>query len=237
MRRFIFYNKIILQAKLLLSLNINLKLRDKINNNSKTQSFLHRCRPSFLGSQKKRSLTKKSCLFTSTIIIIKNNLTTIMIFRSNQGRQFQGFSKKNQKMPINLEVIVNVTANATNISVVLPPTLEISSPTKIGDEDESNRQCHGVLYDVVLVVPAVLFVVYLAVHAKKNLRKLCNGSSYIMIAYYALLWLACLLNLAWCSLQVSCFSFLISLFSLQLKNTKSGFSFTLDGSEKKKEKD
>ncbi|XP_044476249.1 protein CANDIDATE G-PROTEIN COUPLED RECEPTOR 2-like [Mangifera indica] len=104
-------------------------------------------------------------------------------------------------MPINLEAIVNVTANATNISVVLPPTLEISSPTKIGDEDESNRQCHGVLYDVVLVVPAVLFVVYLAVHAKKNLRKLCNGSSYIMIAYYALLWLACLLNLAWCSLQ------------------------------------
>ncbi|KAJ0048160.1 hypothetical protein Pint_16232 [Pistacia integerrima] len=104
-------------------------------------------------------------------------------------------------MPINLEAIVNVTTDATNISVALPPTPDLSFPAKVGGQDGSDRQCHGVLYDVVLVVPAVLFVVYLAVHAKKNLRKLCNGSSYIMIAYYTLLWLACLLNLAWCSLQ------------------------------------
>lgn len=63
---------------------------------------------------------------------------------------------------------------------------------------ESSPKCPGVWYNVSLVVPAVLFVVYLAVHS----RKLRNSrSSYVMISYYALLWIASCLNLAWCCLQ------------------------------------
>ena len=65
-----------------------------------------------------------------------------------------------------------------------------------------SSECHGFWRDAALAVPAALFVLYLAFHAKKNLRKLSNGGSYVMIAYYALLWFAALLNLAWCSLQV-----------------------------------
>ncbi|XVF08936.1 hypothetical protein REPUB_Repub07fG0047700 [Reevesia pubescens] len=70
-----------------------------------------------------------------------------------------------------------------------------------GQNGQSDRQCHGVWYDAVLVVPAVLFVVYLAVNAKKNVEKLRNGRSNVVISCYALLWLASGLNLAWCSLQ------------------------------------
>ncbi|XP_037493305.1 protein CANDIDATE G-PROTEIN COUPLED RECEPTOR 2 isoform X2 [Jatropha curcas] len=63
------------------------------------------------------------------------------------------------------------------------------------------RKCHGTWYVAVLVLPAVVFVAYLGINAKKNLRKLWNGRSYVMISYFALLWFACSLNLAWCCLQ------------------------------------
>ncbi|GFZ03514.1 hypothetical protein Acr_16g0001380 [Actinidia rufa] len=62
-----------------------------------------------------------------------------------------------------------------------------------------SSKCHG-FWCAALAVPAALFVLYLAFHAK-NLRKFSNGWSYVMIAYYSLLWFAALLNLAWCSLQ------------------------------------
>ncbi|KAE9467162.1 hypothetical protein C3L33_00909, partial [Rhododendron williamsianum] len=81
------------------------------------------------------------------------------------------------------------------------------SPTSIShskiDLSLSSSECHGFWRDAALAVPAALFVLYLAFHAKKNLRKLSNGRNYVTIAYYALLWLAALLNLAWCSLQCS----------------------------------
>ncbi|KAJ7978725.1 transmembrane protein adipocyte-associated 1-like [Quillaja saponaria] len=80
-----------------------------------------------------------------------------------------------------------------------------SLPAETNDQDPrfpvSSSNCDVFWYDTLLVVPSVFFAVYLAVHAKKNLKKLCNGGSYIMISYYALLWLVTLLNLAWCSLQ------------------------------------
>ncbi|CAN6585072.1 unnamed protein product [Malus baccata var. baccata] len=81
-----------------------------------------------------------------------------------------------------------------------------SLPAIIDGQDQSFSvvilpECHGIWYDAVLVVPAVVFVVYLAFHAKKNVIKLSNGRSYIMISYYALVWVASLLNLAWCALQ------------------------------------
>ncbi|KAJ4960747.1 hypothetical protein NE237_020657 [Protea cynaroides] len=61
--------------------------------------------------------------------------------------------------------------------------------------------CHGGWYNVSLIVPSVLFVVYLSLQAKKSFTKLSHGRSYIMIAYYGLLWLVSILNLAWCCLQ------------------------------------
>lgn len=65
----------------------------------------------------------------------------------------------------------------------------------------SSSECHGFWFDAVLILFSVLFVLYLAVHAKKNVKKLFTRRSYIMISYYALLWLATGLNLAWSSLQ------------------------------------
>ncbi|OWM90376.1 protein CANDIDATE G-PROTEIN COUPLED RECEPTOR 2-like [Punica granatum] len=65
----------------------------------------------------------------------------------------------------------------------------------------SSSVCHGFFYDAFLVVPSVLFVLFLAFHARKNLKKLCNGRSYVMISYYAILWVVSLLNLAWCLFQ------------------------------------
>ncbi|XP_017973208.1 PREDICTED: uncharacterized protein LOC18604821 isoform X3 [Theobroma cacao] len=93
-------------------------------------------------------------------------------------------------MPNNLHQII------TNSSISPPPISNIN-----GQDGQSDRQCHGVWYDALLVVPAVLFVVYLAVNAKKNVNKLRNGRSLVLISYFALLWLASGLNLAWCSLQ------------------------------------
>jgi hypothetical protein len=95
----------------------------------------------------------------------------------------------------------------TSVNAPIP-----SLAAAVGGEDRSfyvagKSDCHGVWYDAVLVVPSVVFLVYLAVHAKKNLEKLSNGRSYIMISYYALVWVATLLNLAWCSLQVPAFTF------------------------------
>lgn len=105
-------------------------------------------------------------------------------------------------MAKNLEAVNNYNITLVNVTVSLPRIAELPITAKTSVGDESTGQCHGVLHDAVLVVPTVLFVLYLAVHAKKNLTKLRNGRSYIMISYYALLWLASALNLAWCSLQV-----------------------------------
>ncbi|KAJ6843307.1 transmembrane protein adipocyte-associated 1-like protein [Iris pallida] len=61
--------------------------------------------------------------------------------------------------------------------------------------------CHGALFNLALIIPSAAFVVYLASHARRSYAKLTYGRSYIMIAYYALLWTVCALNLLWCLLQ------------------------------------
>lgn len=66
----------------------------------------------------------------------------------------------------------------------------------------SQVDCHGLPYNLSLVVPAVLFVAYLASQARRSFAKLRYGRSYIMIAYYALLWFVSVLNFIWCVLQV-----------------------------------
>ncbi|KAK7388880.1 hypothetical protein VNO78_23707 [Psophocarpus tetragonolobus] len=63
----------------------------------------------------------------------------------------------------------------------------------------SDLKCDG--YAIFLVVSSVLFVLYLMVHAKKNLNSICRRRSYVVVSYYAILWLVTLLNLAWSFLQ------------------------------------
>jgi hypothetical protein len=84
----------------------------------------------------------------------------------------------------------------------LPP--HTSLPTKTDGHNRAlhTSDCYGLWHDAVLVVFSVGFVVYLALHTKKNVKKLWNRRSYIVISYYALLWLATLFNLGWSSLQV-----------------------------------
>lgn len=68
--------------------------------------------------------------------------------------------------------------------------------------DYNQINCHGVLYTAGISIPAALFVVYLGFHLKKNIKKLSNRRSHVMIAYYLLLWFSAISNLVWCSLQV-----------------------------------
>ena len=63
-------------------------------------------------------------------------------------------------------------------------------------------ECHGFLHNAILILASLAFVLYLAFKAKKSFRKLSNGRSSIMSAYYGSLWLFSLLNLAWSCLQV-----------------------------------
>ncbi|XP_028763471.1 transmembrane protein adipocyte-associated 1 homolog [Neltuma alba] len=92
---------------------------------------------------------------------------------------------------------------AIQTSLSLSPTASPASNTGFRGLRSifSLSNCNGFWYDAFLVVPSVLFVLYLAVHAKKNLKKLYNGGSYVMKSCYALLWVATLLNLAWCLFQ------------------------------------
>lgn len=97
------------------------------------------------------------------------------------------------------------------MGTILQAVYSVSDPlSPIGTPDDrgftavtSASDCHGMWYSALLVAPSVLFVIYLATSAIKNMKRFFVGRSFIMISYYALLWIATLLNLAWCSLQVS----------------------------------
>lgn len=75
-------------------------------------------------------------------------------------------------------------------------------------------ECHGIWHNLALILPSALFVAYLASQARKSYAKLTYGRSYIMIAYYALLWAVSLLNLLWCVLQVRRDSLLLATLSI-----------------------
>lgn len=66
----------------------------------------------------------------------------------------------------------------------------------------SPSSCHGFWHNAALVVPSALFIAYLGFQAKRNIKKLGHGRSYVMIVYYVLLWSAAVLNLTWSSFQV-----------------------------------
>lgn len=67
-------------------------------------------------------------------------------------------------------------------------------------------ECHGFWHNVALIIPSLLFILYLSFQAKKSFSKLSHGRSYVIIAYYACLWLVSLFNLIWCCFQVLCFA-------------------------------
>jgi hypothetical protein len=98
-------------------------------------------------------------------------------------------------MPTNLQI-------NTDSPLSLLPLPSLPAKTDGHDRGLHSSDCHAVWHDAALVVFSVGFVVYLALHAKKNVKKLCNRRSYIVISYYVLLWVATLLNLTWSSLQV-----------------------------------
>ncbi|QCD77698.1 Transmembrane protein adipocyte-associated 1 [Vigna unguiculata] len=62
-------------------------------------------------------------------------------------------------------------------------------------------ECHGLWHNATLIIPSFLFVLYLILQARHSFLKLSLSRSFIILSYNALLWLATLLNLAWCLLQ------------------------------------
>lgn len=100
--------------------------------------------------------------------------------------------------------------------------------------------CHGFWHNAALVVPCALFIMYLGFQVRRNVKKLRRGRSYVMIAYYVLLWCAAILDLAWSSLQVQIFiifeqvlmlEFLWTIFSFQFPNNCEGqvITFIISG--------
>nr|GMC75425.1 transmembrane protein adipocyte-associated 1 homolog [Ipomoea batatas] len=87
------------------------------------------------------------------------------------------------------------------------PTASVATASAAGNHfisrwySSSANACRGFWHDAALIVPSILFILYLGFHAKRNIKKLKNRGSYVMIAYYALLWFATLVNFAWSSLQ------------------------------------
>ncbi|WVY95363.1 hypothetical protein V8G54_034451 [Vigna mungo] len=62
-------------------------------------------------------------------------------------------------------------------------------------------ECHGFWHNATLIIPSFLFVLYLILQARHSFLKLSLSHSYIILSYNASLWLATLLNLAWCFFQ------------------------------------
>ncbi|KAJ4847142.1 hypothetical protein Tsubulata_050263 [Turnera subulata] len=78
--------------------------------------------------------------------------------------------------PINLP---SLTPNSTTAAAVPPSSpLPPKTPGFPAKTDPTSSSCHGVFYNAVLVVPAVLFVVYLGINARKSVAKLWNGRSH-----------------------------------------------------------
>ncbi|PKA64938.1 hypothetical protein AXF42_Ash011540 [Apostasia shenzhenica] len=86
--------------------------------------------------------------------------------------------------------------------------------------------CHGILYNISLIVPTTLFVAYLASQARRSVAKLSYDRSYIMVAYYVLLWIVSVLNLIWCIVQAwQCNSMKDFSWTMLSLFTKSGMLF------------
>lgn len=116
----------------------------------------------------------------------------------------------------------NPNINLT-LTAIASPVGNVTDPPVRGWYDPS---CNGFWRDAALVVPSALLLLYLGFQAKRNLKKLNHRRSYVMIAYYALLWFTALFNLAWALLQVCFRAFLVSFF-FGIGLTVSDFEFSL----------
>ncbi|EYU23553.1 hypothetical protein ABFS82_04G149600 [Erythranthe guttata] len=96
----------------------------------------------------------------------------------------------------------NITLSIASVAINItePPVR-----SRIGRVSEwysyGSAGCNSFWREAALVVPSILLVLYLGFQARRNLKKLSHRKSYVMIAYYAILWLSALLNLAWSILQ------------------------------------
>jgi hypothetical protein len=59
-----------------------------------------------------------------------------------------------------------------------------------------------VLYDLVLALPALLFLLFLLTRLRSSVRKLMQSRSHIMTTYYTFLWVICILNICWTLLKM-----------------------------------
>ncbi|KAG6390018.1 hypothetical protein SASPL_151496 [Salvia splendens] len=90
-----------------------------------------------------------------------------------------------------------------NITLAIASEQNITDPpARISEWYTSQSEgCNSFWREAALLVPSVLLVLYLGFQARRNVKKLRHRKSYVMIAYYALLWLSALLNLVWAALQ------------------------------------
>ncbi|KAL8547139.1 hypothetical protein ACS0TY_006741 [Phlomoides rotata] len=95
-----------------------------------------------------------------------------------------------------------------NLTLSIASSHNISDPpvrSEIGRPPEwynlKSAGCNSFWREAALVLPSVLLVLYLGFQARRNVKKLSHRKSYVMIAYYALLWFSALLNLGWSLLQ------------------------------------
>ncbi|EPS69566.1 hypothetical protein M569_05200 [Genlisea aurea] len=78
-----------------------------------------------------------------------------------------------------------------------PTNGSVSEPYDAVDAGCSN----GFWRQAALVVPSALLLLYLGFLARRHVKKLSHRKSYVMIAYYALLWTSAISNFAWSLLQ------------------------------------
>jgi len=107
-------------------------------------------------------------------------------------------------LPSRAEKMRELLQNLTGVPLSISP--EPNAPAVTGGGGSGFLwwllDCHGLLFNLSLIVPSTFFVAYLASQARNSFEKLTYGRSYIMISYYVLLWVASVLNLLWCFLQV-----------------------------------
>ncbi|XP_020547057.1 transmembrane protein adipocyte-associated 1 homolog [Sesamum indicum] len=95
----------------------------------------------------------------------------------------------------------NITLSIASVQNITDPPVRSKIGRIFGLYSAGSAGCSSLWRDAALVVPSALLVLYLGFQARRHLKKLSYRKSYVMIAYYALLWFSALLNLAWSLLQ------------------------------------
>ncbi|CAM6087522.1 unnamed protein product [Calypogeia fissa] len=62
---------------------------------------------------------------------------------------------------------------------------------------------NSMLAHVLLLLPSLVFLLFLAWRVQSSVRKLAHSKSHIMSTYYVFLWIIAVLNLCWCILEIT----------------------------------